>query len=105
MTNEQVDRAIAVIEGAERLGSHGLWTGLNNPNCVLAHLMVSQGVTYEVYCKREKFQTYLEKVPELAEAFGLSEDTTSVVYWTNDHTPTPDRKAVLIDLFNSWRPK
>lgn len=105
MTNEQVDRAIAVIEGAKHLGSHGLWTGTWGPNCVLAHLMVDQGVTPEVYYERKEGETYLQKAPELAEAFGLSEDTTAVLYWTNDKTPPQERKTVLISLFNSWRPK
>lgn len=105
MTQEQVDRAITVIENAERLGSHGLWTGNWRPNCVIAHLMVDQGVTPEVYYERKEGQTYLQKAPELAEAFGLSEDTAAVLCWTNDKTPTNERKAALISLFNSWRPK
>lgn len=105
MTQEQKDRALACIRGAERIGEGLIFAG-DNPCCSLGWLLYCAGVTADRYY-RERVDNgnamMTTRHPELTEFYGLDNEMRIIDLTTaNDTASAVDRREALLALIESW---
>lgn len=105
MTQEQKDRALACIRGAEDLGARYFFV-VDNPCCAVGYLLSCAGVKANDYYRERtnrQFALITYRHPELYEQYGLLEYHVMGITEANDtRDHSEDRREAVLALIESW---
>lgn len=106
MTNAQIDRAIACLSAAPRIGA-GVLFDSKGPCCSLGQLVACAGGSSRE--AEEEHYCYADTYPEL-KVYGIGLEEEHNIYEVNDGVEdqggsdvTELRRSAVIALLNSWR--